>query len=429
MNNTNSIKKSLKNDIAFVGLTHLGLVFSICLSSLRKNILALDTDQKILSQLSKGIVKTPEPGLQKLLLKHRRNLNFSSDFKLLSEISLIFISLDTPTDKPFYLKKLGSLIDQVITHISDNSVLVIASQIPVGFTRKLKNRIERKRPKLKFKLYYFLNTLIIGDSVNRFLKPERIVIGLDIFDELIDPLTQGFLNLFKAPVFKMSYESAELTKSAINLYLASSIITSNTIADFCEITGANINEIIPALKSDRRIGPYAYLKPTLRISGGHLERELVKLKSLSSEYKISSGIVDPLIKLNESRINWLVKKIKEFLKDQSIKTITLWGLAYKKDTNSTDNAVSMELIKKLSKKFNFQIYDPEAILPKNLSGYKRFRDKYHALENSDILIVLTEWEEFSKADYQKIIKSLKNPLIIDCVNIMKEGMPVIRMGI
>lgn len=418
MSSTNSIKKSLKSDIAVLGLTHLGLVFSICTSSLKQKVLALDENKKLISRLSQGIVEIPEPGLQSLLLKNRRRIGFTTDFHFLSKVPIIFISLDTSTNKPLNLNTLNQLINKVILCLSDGSILVITSQVPVGFTRKLENKIKRKHPNLKFILYFFLNTLIIGESVKRFLNPERIVIGLNSSFEKIDPKFQNFLNLFRAPVFKMSYESAELTKSAVNLYLASSIITTNTLADFCEKVGANINEIIPALKFDKRIGPFAYLKPTLRISGGHLERELIKLKSLSTQYKISSGIVDSLIELNESRINWLIQKIKKLSKDQSIKTITLWGLAYKKDTDSTDNAVSIKLIKKLSRRFSFQIYDPQAIMPKTLTGYKRFKDKYSALKKSDLLVLLTEWPEFANINFQQISKLMSKPNIIDCVGIL-----------
>lgn len=429
MNNINFSKKSFKNDLAFVGLSHLGLVFSICSASLKKDVLAIDENQTLLTKLSQGTIDIPEPNLQTLLLKHRRNIFFSSDFRLLIKASIIFISLDTPTDAPSNLKILNKLIEKVIPFLADNSVLVISSQIPVGFTRNLFNIINKRRPLLKYYLYFFLNTLIIGDSVNKFLHPERIIIGLNSSNDLIPPQFLQFLELFKAPILKMSYESAELTKSAINLYLASSIVTSNTLADFCEITGANINEIIPALKSDKRIGPYAYLKPTLRISGGHLERELIKLESLERKNNIPNGIVKALLKLNEKRLDWLYRNIKKLsTQKKSIKTITLWGLSYKKDTESTDNAASVKIIKKFARKLNLQVYDPKAVLPKNLSGFRRFKDKYAALNNSDLLIIVNDWDEFQNADYSKAMKILNYPNIIDCVNIVKTNIPVIRMG-
>src|SRR3989344_8120476 len=110
----------------------------------------------------------------------------------------------------------------------------------------------------------------------------------------------------------MSYESAELTKAAVNLFLASSITTANTLSDLCEISGANVNEIIPALKLDKRIGQYAYLKPTIRIAGGHLERELFRLKKIAKDNKISSSFVDNMIILNESRYLWVIKLFKRY---------------------------------------------------------------------------------------------------------------------
>lgn len=423
-----SQKSSKKNDIAFVGLSHLGLVFSICSATLKRKILAIDEDKNFIAKLAQGIIQITEPGLNLLLSKYARNISFSSDFSLLSRVSIIFISLDTPINKPFDLKKLNRLIDKIIPCLADNSVLIISSQVPVGFTRKLSEKIKQKRADLKYKLYFFLNTLIVGDSVNRFLHPERIVIGLDSSSHQIQLEFLKFLKQFKVPVLKMSYESAELTKSAINLYLTSSIITSNTLADFCEKLGADIYEIIPALKSDKRIGPHAYLKPTLRISGGHLERELIKLKVLSIKHKIPNGIISPLINLNKKRINWLIRKINQLLKNSNIRTITIWGLSYKKDTESTHNAVSVDIIRRFGRKIKVQVYDPKAILPNVLSNFKRYTDKYTALRNSDLLIILNDWDEFQKADYEKVFNILNYPNIIDCSDIVKAKFPIIRMG-
>lgn len=428
MNNTNSIKKSKKFDLAFVGLTHLGLVTSICSSFLKFNTLALDQDSKLISELNKSVLKVPEPGLEDLLTKSLSNYYASSNFNLLKKINITFLSLDTSTYKPSDLKSINILIDKIITNLNPGSTLVILSQVPVGYTRKLKQKIAG----LNISLYYFLNTLIIGESVKRFLKPERIIIGLNNKSDEISTEFKNFLKKFKAPIIKMSYEGAELTKSAINLYLAGSIIASNTLSDFCEVTGADFNEILPALESDKRIGYFAYLKPTIRISGGHLERELIKLNNLAKKYKISSGIVKPLIELNNQRIKWLIKKITQIVPAEvSKKTITIWGLSYKKNTNSVDNAASIEILKKLSMNYNFSVYDPMAILPRNIISYKRFKNKYAALKNSDLLIILTDWDEFIDIDHKKIVKLMSSFNIIDCVGILKNdiaGLNIISMG-
>lgn len=426
MNSSDSLKKSSNFDISFVGLTHLGLVASICTAAFKLKVLAIDEGKKIISSLSKKILSLTEPGLANLLSKHSKFYYPSTDFQLLSKSQLAIISLDTPTDKPFSLRELRLLINKTLQFLANGSTLVIMSQVPVGFCKRLSQKIKKSGKKIE--LYYFLNTLIIGDSVNRFLKPERIIIGREQSISKINPELKKFLSKFDCPILEMSYESAELTKSAINLYLASSIITTNSLADFCENLGANIYEIIPALTSDKRIGPYAYLKPTLRISGGHLERELSKLKSLATKYHISTGIVEPLIKLNNERLNWLYSKIRELNKKNNIQTITLWGLSYKNGTESTANAASIEIIRKLRAKFKFQVYDPQAIMPKNMSGYKRFNDKYSALKNADLLIILTGWDEFKNAGFEKIRDLLKKGRVIDCVEILSNNYSAVRMG-
>ncbi|EKD90442.1 MAG: UDP-glucose/GDP-mannose dehydrogenase [uncultured bacterium] len=409
------------DNTAFVGLSHLGLVTSICWSYINKNVFAIDLDVNLINNLSQGNNSFTEPNLKKLFRKTKKFFRPTNDFSKIQICDLVFISIDTPTDKPTSLGKINLLIKKTIPYLKDDACLILLSQIPVGFTRTLETKIRKKNPSLRFNLYYFLNTLIIGESVTRFLNPERIVLGCSSPKTTIQPTLGKALSKFKCPVIKMSYESAEMTKTAVNLFLASSITAANTLSDFCEYVGADINEIIPALKLDKRIGNFAYLNPTLRISGGHLERELWKLNKLDKKYKLSPGLEKSILSLNEKRINWLILKIKKL----KLKSICLWGLAYKKNTDSTENAASIKLIKALGKKIIIKAYDPKATIPKSIRNYERVSDKFEALENSDALVILTPWDEFKSIN----IDHLRIPIIIDCVGIFypkKENLKKIR---
>lgn len=427
------MRKSSKGNLAVIGLFHLGSVFSIGFSSLGYQVLGLDHDKKIISKLEKGEIPLYEPGLDKLLSKNRRNISFLTDFSKLSEQSTVFFTQDTETDGSGSVEKLEQMINLSLPFFKKSVTIIIVSQVPVGFHRKLFNKIETERPDLRFKLYHWVDTIVMTTALERFLKPERIIIGKSDPTEEINSTLNSILKKFPCTVFEMSYESAELTKAAINLYLATSVTFANTLADFCENFGGNIYDIIPALKSDKRIGNYSYINPGLRIAGGHLERDLLMLKRLTDKKKISSGIVEKIITENETRFLWVEKQIRKLKKKVKVKKIALWGLSYKRDSTSTENAPSLKIIDKLSRKHSLSAYDPLAIIPKNLA-IRRTKDKYDALKNTDVLILLTDWDEFKNPNFDKINKLMKKKIIIDCIGFFSKtklpsGFQIIRLGV
>lgn len=409
------------NKIAVIGLSHLGLTTSLGLASLGKNILGLDSDHKIVNQLNKQVLSVYEPGFEDILQKHKTQLEFSSDFSLLKSLKLVFFCQDTATNGSGSVERLEELVSHALPFFSQGSTLVFMSQVPVGFYRNLQDKIKKQRPGFIFHLYHMVDTIIMTEALNRFINPERIIIGAENSSQPFTKTLQSFLDLFSCQIFKMSYESAELTKAAINLYLANTVTFANTLSDYCEAVGANIQEIIPALKTDKRIGPFAYLRPTLRIAGGHLERDLLMLNRLAKRSKIHSGVVSSILKGNRHRFKWVEEKLKlHLLPKVSKPTICIWGLAYKKNTNSTNNAPSLKIIKDLSHYAKLQLYDPLALLPKKFQQFQRFPEKYQALEKADCLVILTEWDEFTQADLSLVINRLDNHLIIDSVGILKD---------
>lgn len=404
-------KKSGDYDLAVVGLSHQGLVVSICLASLKKGVLGLDDDKQHIDLLSRGQLPYFEQGLEKLLKKSQKNIHFSANFQKLKNIPTVFFTQDTATTGSGSTDKLNSLVSQAIGHVPNNVTIIIMSQVPIGFCRKLTKKIKALRPDLNFYLYHWVDTIIMTKAIDRFLNPERIIIGTSS-PEPVSLNLKKILQLFSCPIFEMSYESAEVTKAAINLYLANTVTFANTLSDFCEAGGADINEIIPALQTDKRIGPDAYLKPGLGIAGGHIERDLLMFKRLAKNKRISSGIVKNILSASDNRYLWAKKKLSKF------KTICLWGLSYKKNSDSTENAASVKIINKLSKKHKFQVYDPLAKMPKGMLGYKRFKDKYLALKGADCLLILTDWDEFQKVDIRKMKEVMKQKIIIDSVGVL-----------
>lgn len=405
--------------IAVIGLHHLGSVISICLAHRKKDVIGLDK-KSVINIFQKKEIPFYEPGLRELLLKSQKNISFGTNFSVLKEIGCIFFTQDTETNGSGSIKKLEHLVENSIPYFKDNTTIILVSQVPIGTCRSIVKKIKKIRPNLKFDLYHWVDTLIMTDAINRFLKPERIIIGEEVKAQQISKDLKNLLKLFKCPVLYMSYESAEITKASINTYLSNSISFANTLSDFCEQLGGNIYEIIPALKMDKRIGPFSYLNPTLRISGGHLKRDLLMFKRLSRSRKIPSGIIETILKLNENRYKWVMIQLKKMLGEIKGSTISLWGLSYKKNSASTQDSPSIKLIEKLSNLASLNVYDPMAVLPKKIKGYKRFDDKYQALKGSDCLIILTDWDEFKTVDFKKIHSGLKNPNIIDCIGIFEQ---------
>lgn len=424
-----------KGNLAVIGLFHLGSVFSIGFSSLGYQVLGLDPDRKIISKLQKNEIPLYEPGLDKLLSKNKKYISFATDFSKLSQISTVFFTQDTETDGSGSVEKLEQMIDLSLPYFKQNVTITIVSQVPVGFHRNLQDHIKSKRPDLKFTLFHWVDTIVMTTALERFLIPERIILGKQISDEKINSQLKSILNEFSCPVFEMSYESAEITKAAINLYLATSVTFANTLADFCENFGGNIYDIIPALKSDKRIGNYSYINPSLRIAGGHLERDLFMLNRLAEGKKISSGIVSKIIDENEKRFLWVDKQLKIISKNQQINKISLWGLSYKKNSTSTENAPSIKIISRFQNRYSISAYDPLAIVPSSLKlKLNRIKDKYTALKNSEVLILMTDWDEFKDIDFQRIGRLMKNKTIIDCVGLFSkikqpEGFKVVRLGV
>lgn len=413
--------------IGFVGLSHLGIVSSVCWASMGWEVIGVDTDVETVSQLTCGRLPIHEPRLAELFTDNHERLKFSCEFFDLSECDIVFVSLDTETDEDNRsdLSKIRRLIEQVIPRLTSGVTVVLMSQVPVGFTRKLERTIRATRADLKFKLYHWVETLVIGNAVERCLKPERIILGCSSNGNTGASRLEGALSTFDCPVLKMSYESSELTKAAINLYLSCSVTFANVMADLCEATGASMNEIVPALRLDRRIGKYAYIQPSLGIAGGNLERDLIHLRQLSVERKTNPKLFDYILDYNTKRYQWVHEKLKKYVFSHVVHPkMALWGLAYKRGTKSTKNSFAVKILHELQGKAELYVYDPVATVPADLRSVIACGNRYEALAHSDCLVVLTDWEEFARNDWALIGNKMRGRVVIDCMNVLDRAAAV-----
>jgi len=405
--------------IGVIGLSHLGLVWSAVFASYGYKIIGYDVNKTNLSSLENGIVPINEPGLQDLFIKYSDHFAFSDDPDCLKNSSIIFFLHDVPYDNEgiIDLTIIDHLLNESIPHFSNCVEFVLMSQVPVGFTRNLKEQLKKYHPGNSLHLTYCLQTLTIGKSLEWFEDPDRIVLGLADSSKKISTILLSVFEHLNCMIEYVSYESAELTKEAIQLKLAASVSFINTISDLCESLGADIREVTDVIKLDKRFSPYDYWRPGLGFAGGHIERGLATLNKLSLENDISPLFIDTIVELSDKRYSWLKRIIDDhILSIKKMPRICLWGLSYKKGTESLHNAHCLKIIRDYAHLSHITVYDPLAILPGDLN-IKQFSSKIDALDNSDCLIILTEWDECMIKDLSEL-KVMNNRVVIDCVDIV-----------
>jgi UDPglucose 6-dehydrogenase len=421
----------------FLGLSHLGIVSGIGWASFGEPVLAVDPDAAVVGRLNAGDLPVREPGLPELRARSRERLTFTADLGRLGECPLVIVARDVPTDADNRsdLGPVLALLDAAVPHLHQGVVLALMSQVPPGFTRELDLRIRAARPDLAFTLYYWVETLIFGDAVRRVLQPERLIVGCEDPAAPLPPVLQAGLARFGCPILQIGYESAELTKTAINLYLIGAVTYSNTLADLCEAIGADWAEIAPALRLDARIGPAAYLRPSLGIAGGNLERDLVTLGRLAAARGVAAPYLDALATANADRFGWVGRKLEEHVfRHRARPTLGVWGLTYKKDTRSTKNSPALRLLADLQGRADVRAWDPAVGAADVQVAAEIVASREAVLPGADALLVMADWDDFAAADLDALRRAMRRPLVIDCVGVLEPrrhemaGIEYISMG-
>ncbi len=397
--------------IGFAGLTHLGLVSQIASANKGVKTIGFDFDLKKVKSFEKGNFDIFEPNLVDKFKKKKELISFTNDIRSLNNCDIIYISSDTVTTEKglsdySLLKRYTKLICK---NISKKKILVVLAQVFPGFTRAI------KWPKKN--LYYQVETLIFGNAFFRASSPERIIVGS--FKNKLSRKYQNFLKLFKCPLINMKYESAEFSKIAVNILLSSSINTSNNLARICEIIDADWEEIKPSLQLDKRIGKHAYLKPGLGISGLNLIRDINTCIKLSKNRKPEIKYLTNLIDYSEFSREWAIKRLNSLIKKFKYKKLklTLLGLTYKENTNSIKNSAAIDFIKKI-KKHKIKVYDPLIKVVRNIKNITYADNLKNAIKNTDILLILTPWKQFSKISNDFLFNNIAKKIVIDPYNIL-----------
>jgi UDPglucose 6-dehydrogenase len=404
----------------FLGLSHLGIVSGIGWASLGGQVVGVDGDRAQVEALASGRLPVHEPALGELFAGVRDRMAFSTDPAALSECELVVVARDVPTgeDNASDLSVVLELVDAALPVLRPGVVLAVMSQVPPGFTRALAARIRQRRPGFAFRLYYWVETLVFGRAVERFLRPERLMIGCEDPSAPLAPELETGLRRFGAPILPMTYESAELTKTAINLYLCAAVTYANTLADLCERVGADWSEMVPALRLDARIGPAAYIRPSLGIAGGNLERDMVTLRTLCGQHGLDGSFIDAMLAYNARRYTWVHRTLKTLVFAATPHPVlAVWGLAYKKNTRSTRNSMALRVIDDLRGRAEIRAYDPLLTAADVDVPAKLVASAEEAVDGADALLILTDWDDFAVVPAEAV-RRMRTPLVIDCVGVV-----------
>jgi UDPglucose 6-dehydrogenase len=393
--------------VGFAGMTHLGINSAVATAARGLHVVGYDADMGLVDRLRRHDMPITEPDLDAMVTANAARLEFSADLTALMTCDVVYIAADVPTDDSAKsdLAPIQALIADVGRHLNPNAILVVLCQVPPGFTRSL-TAVPHNR------LFYQVETLIFGRAVDRALNPERFIIGCAAPEAPIAPAFHEVLKAFNCPILPMRYESAELAKIAINFCLVASVGVANTLAEVSEAIGADWSEIVPALKLDRRIGPFSYLSPGLGISGGNLERDLRTVLNIAEARNTDGGIIEAWFTNSQRRKDWCWQRLSaRVLNNNPTARVAVLGLAYKENTASTKNSPALALLSHL-KDADVCVHDP--VVPAGIVPFAgSAKTPLECARGADALVLITPWPEYKNVKIADLAAIMRGRVIID----------------
>jgi UDPglucose 6-dehydrogenase len=427
---------SVTQPIAVVGLWHLGCVTAACLAEAGHDVIGIDPDPAVVERLGAGRPPVSEPGLEELMRANAARLRFVGDPRALADARCAWVTFDTPVDDDDHAD-VAWVLDRTVEllgHLPQNALVVVSSQLPVGSVAELQARTTAARADGGLRFACVPENLRLGSALDSFRTPERIVAGVRTQGDRAE--LGGLLAPFCSEVQWMRVESAEMTKHALNGFLATSVAFINEIAAICEAVGADAEEVSRGLKSERRIGPRAYLGPGDAFAGGTLARDIGFLRALASDEGLSAHVFAGVADGNAAHKQWTRRKLLELLGGGGSgsesdgaggdtraaalegRRVAVWGLTYKPGTDTLRRSSAIELCRwLLGEGASVSAHDPVVSeLPADLAGAIELCDSpLMAAADADVVVVCTPWPEYREVVAEELLLALgpARALVVD----------------
>jgi UDPglucose 6-dehydrogenase len=426
-------------NICIVGTGYVGLVAAACFAEMGNNVCCVDVNPKIIDGLNNGKIPIYEPGLEPMVKKNHEGGRLTFSTSLLEGVQdalFIFNCVGTPpkSDGSCDLSYVENVAREIGAIISDYKIIINKSTVPVGTADRvhqiIQAEIKKRNLSLEFDVVSNPEFLKEGDAVNDFLKPDRVIVGTNNVRtaKLLETLYAPFARS-REKMIVMAIRSAEMTKYAANCMLATKISFMNEVANICEKVGADIKEVRTGIGSDQRIG-YHFIYPGVGYGGSCFPKDVKALINTAKENDYKAELITAVDTVNNRQKSILAQKIKAYFDRQggvAAKTLAIWGLAFKANTDDVRESAALEIIRHLAKEgMNIKAYDPEAgpNAKKELSGLDSVKicdNQYTVLTDADALAVITDWNQFRNPDFTRVKKLLKSPLIFDGRNLYADS--------
>ncbi|HEV3204181.1 MAG TPA: UDP-glucose/GDP-mannose dehydrogenase family protein [Gemmataceae bacterium] len=412
--------------IGVIGTGYVGLVSGTCFAESGNDVIGIDQDARKIEVLDSGHLPIYEPGLLELVQRNRKEgrLTFTTDLNRgIADAQIIFVAVGTPQgpDGSADLNSMWAVADEIAAKAAGPKIVVIKSTVPVGTNRAF---LERIRAKTQEPIFLASNPEFLkeGAAVDDFMRPDRVVVGVREPEtaQVLNDLYSPFLRT-EHPFLVMSPESAEMTKYVANAMLATKISFINEMANLCERAGADISDVRRGIGHDGRIG-FQFLFPGVGYGGSCFPKDVRALISTAKKMDVPLHLMESVDRVNEAQKKVLFRKIKKhYGKSLEDITIAIWGLAFKPRTDDVREAPALVLIDNLlAEGAKVRVHDPEALgRVREIYGNKlTYCDRpYGALEGSDGLALVTEWQEFRHPDFVVMHRLMRQPVIFDGRNI------------
>ena len=419
------------------GLWHLGTVTAACLAQ-DTDVIAVDADLALVNSLARGEPPVDEPGLDELIQSGlaTERLRFGNDIHAaLEPADILWVTFDTPVDdddRPD-VDWLRNQLAAARPFVRSNTLVVLSTQVPAGFSRRLEREWRTTDPSLQFA--YIPENLRLGDAIQRFRHPDFLVVGLgqgasrERLTELVDP--------FATRIHWMSLESAEMSKHALNGFLAVSATYANELARVCEAVGADAHDVENALRADPRVGRRAYVAPGGPIAGGTLGRDINVLRSLARENGVGVPVLDAVPSSNATHQAWVEARIHMLLMlltDAPAPRVALLGLTYKTGTNTLRRSFAVQLARRLiDRGMEVRAFDPAIHAIPAETGIYLAPSLESALDGADVAVLMTPWPEFKGLQATDFVGHMRHPRVVDQTGFLAHidrsaGLTYVRLG-